>query len=764
MARPKPRKPPTRRRRTPHSTEVAERILAEPVWDGPARDPTAIVAWVILALTVAFVLWESHPALVLRSTTPVTGDLGAHLHEVAYVRDHLLPHAKLSGWSPDHYAGYAIGTYYFAPGGLLISFVALVVPYVVAFKLVAALGPVLLPIAAYAFGRLTHRAPLTSVCFAVATLPLLLEPALFLGGGSIASTANGEYNYTLALALGLVALGLVWDGLASGRRRGPAALLLGATLLVHALVGLFVLVAAGVMAAARPSWARLRWLAMTVGAAVLLTGLWSVPFILRSGMTSAYGFPKEVQLQRYLLPESFAPVLLFAAIGVGIAAVSLALHIDRMSIALGAIAAIFAIAFAVIPLDRFGNQRLLAFWFLPLCLLAGIALATIGRWIDDVRRERARGRPLVNPRLGAIAVPFSVLLMVPVLWPTPAGNGALNAHDSLGRLTADDTRLSKFVEKQYGGYERSALAGDYRRLITAFRRVSATTGCGRVQWEWTDSGGEQEIFMMMLPYWTDGCLGSMFGLFAEASATSPYPIVTNGRLAPDDAYHWKGDLPLPGYDLDRGITQLRMLGVRYYMATSARARADADAHPGLRRVAAVASSSGHPWSIYELVAPPALVEPLARAPVRSSALGHSWRDGALRWYARADTASPVLAASGPSTWPRQAGTVPMPTRGLPLPPAHVSAVRLVRDRVSFHVDRLGTPVLVRVSYFPNWHVRGASGPYRVTPNFMVVVPTAHDVTLRYGTTWVEILGRVVSLLGLGAVVALFIADRRPTGV
>ena len=43
--------------------------------------------------------------------------------------------------------------------------------------------------------------------------------------------------------------------------------------------------------------------------------------------------------------------------------------------------------------------------------------------------------------------------------------------------------------------------------------------------------------------------------------------------------------------------------------------------------------------------------------------------------------------------------------------------------ISFEVDQVGVPVLVRVSYFPTWKVEGADGPYRVAPNFMVVVPT-----------------------------------------
>src|SRR3712207_6886029 len=50
-------------------------------------------------------------------------------------------------------------------------------------------------------------------------------------------------------------------------------------------------------------------------------------------------------------------------------------------------------------------------------------------------------------------------------------------------------------------------------------------------------------------------------------------------------------------------------------------------------------------------------------------------------------------------------------------------------RSEFDVSEPGVPVLVRVSYFPNWSASGAEGPYRIGPNMMVVVPTDTHVEL-----------------------------------
>ena len=68
---------------------------------------------------------------------------------------------------------------------------------------------------------------------------------------------------------------------------------------------------------------------------------------------------------------------------------------------------------------------------------------------------------------------------------------------------------------------------------------------------------------------------------------------------------------------------------------------------------------------------------------------------------------------------------------------------------------MGTPVLVKVSYFPNWHASGALGPWRVTPNLMVVVPTSHDVQLTYGATSANYLGLLCTVIGLLGLVGFF---------
>lgn len=78
----------------------------------------------------------------------------------------------------------------------------------------------------------------------------------------------------------------------------------------------------------------------------------------------------------------------------------------------------------------------------------------------------------------------------------------------------------------------------------------------------------------------------------------------------------------------------------------------------------------------------------------------------------------------------------------------VSNVEIDQSTVSFDVDRVGVPVLVRVSYFPNWRADGADGPYRIGPNMMVVVPTAEHVELSFARTPVDYVTLAMTLVGI----------------
>lgn len=349
-----------------------------------------------------------------------------------------------------------------------------------------------------------------------------------------------------------------------------------------------------------------------------------------------------------------------------------------------------------------------------------------------------------------------------------------------GPLQTEQFNLGGYwVEYNFEGYEHrdpteaGGGASEYFALVEAMAQVGRERGCGRSLWEY---GKERlgsygtPMALMLLPYWTDGCVGSMEGLYFEASATTPYHFLMQSELSEAPSRSQR-DLPYRGPDVAAGVDHLQRMGVRYYLAFSEPVLEQARAEPDLREIA----RSG-PWVVFE-VADSSLVVGLDELPVVVDDLegaGYDWLEVSVGAFQI--PAGPVLAADGPDGWPTlglaelDEGAEPAGARASPadrvgviraladwlveaaprrpVEPAAVSAVAWGQQSISFRVDRTGSPVLVRASYFPNWSVTGAAGPYRVTPNLMAVVPTEEAVTLEYGRSPVELLALLLTLAGL----------------
>ena len=719
---------------------------------------TAAVSALTVGGAVLFVLLQLQPGLLLADTTPSGGDMGAHVWGPAYLRDHLLPHGRLTGWAPDWYAGFPFLTFYFPLPSLLIVLVDLFLPYAVAFKLVSVLGLVSLPVAAWAFGHLAGlRAP-APACLAVATVPFVFDRTFTIYGGNIPSTLAGEFSFSISLSLALVFLGVLARSLATGRHRALAAGLLALTLLCHVIPTFFAIAGAVVLVLLRPGRRRLVDAVVVGVVAGLLTAFWALPFVARLAYTNDMGWEKVEAYRQNLMPHDLRWLGLLATVG----ALASLLRRSLPGTFLTAMAVLSAVGFVLAPQGKIWNARLLPFWFLCLYLLAGLALEA-AFWLAG--RAAARTRPQA-PEVVAGLTPPLVLMAAVVFVGLPLG--VLPSWVPLE--TQDRSFVPAWVRWNYAGYERKDSWPEYRDVVRTMEAVGRTVGCGRAVWEYEEElnrlGTPMALFL--LPYWTKGCIGSMEGLYFESSATTPYHFLTVSELSLYPSRPQR-DLPYRDFDLARGVRHLQLLGVRYYMATSPEVQGAARQHPDLRLVASAGpfpvtysdQVRERTWEVYE-VAGSELVAPLDHEPVVMTGVGRgekAWLASAVGWF-QDEARWPVpLADQGPRSWQRVRGADPDPPRR-PVRPAVVSGVRTSHDRISFDVDRPGAPVLVKASYFPNWQASGARGPWRVTPNFMVVVPTSRHVELHYGTTAVDRAGWALTLAGVVALVVLA-RGRRP---
>ena len=755
---------------------------------------------VVLGATL-LVISALHPNLILRNNTPTGGDMGAHVWGPAYLRDVLLPHWRLTGWSMDWYSGLPAYRFYMVVPALAIVALDVLLPYGIAFKLIVVAGLVAFPACAYVMGRVAKLAyPLPELMVVGATM-FLFDESFTIYGGNIASTMAGEFSHSIALAFSLVGLGLFARGLDDGKHRGWAAVFIALSALSHGIVLIFVFGGAVVMLLMKLDRQRVKFGIVTLGCAVLLSAFWVIPFLgghsfmtdMKYGSEPGGGSFKTMWDMYFPLSTTFNILLVSLSI-VGFVGSVFRRRFLGMWMGVYTLILMLGVKVAQGGLPVIGllwNPRILPFIYLLRYMLAAIGAYEV--WLFVRRSILIQKNPLQIPSEHSRNASTSILWTITAFCLVVLGVryqslpfGKLESKTSgtsytWGPLSFPATRAFSdgWARWNFEGYEGKTSYGEYKGVVDQMRSLGTDPahGCGRALWE--NSGDLNKygttMALMLLPYWTDGCIGSMEGLYFEAAGTTPYHFIAAAALSKQSSNPVR-ELHYDNNDAVKGVAYMKSLGIRYFMGYTQEAIAKADAQPELTKVA----NSG-PWHIYEL-ATTTLVEPLSVQPVvvneRPGDRRERWLEIGSSYFQHADEWAALPVDHGPEEWQRidvapdasrAVGTpgepgrevdIVQPTKATPIKtvaidPVKVSNIQLGRESISFSVDRVGAPVLVKVSYFPNWNVKGASAVYRAAPNMMVVVPTSKNVTMSYEPSSLDKSSYLLTFAGLVLVYFLF---------
>ncbi len=224
------------------------------------------ISFVVAVGCAIFVLLQLRPDLLVTDTTPSGGDMGAHVWGPAYMRDHLLTQGRLTGWTPDWYAGFPAYVFYMiAPPlaiitvnagfnwligiplaiaavagawfvsrmprvqgsgfvglvrtlGILVAISVVFVPYGAAFKLVSVSGLILMPIAGWAMAKMSKAVEPIPALTAIGVTVFLFDTNFNIYGGNIASTLAGEFAFSISLTVAILYLGVALRGRAQFER------------------------------------------------------------------------------------------------------------------------------------------------------------------------------------------------------------------------------------------------------------------------------------------------------------------------------------------------------------------------------------------------------------------------------------------------------------------------------------------------------------------------------------------------------------------
>jgi hypothetical protein len=500
---------------------------------------------------------------------------------------------------------------------------------------------------------------------------------------------------------------------------------------------------------------------------------------------------------------------------------------DRLGMILTTLVALSIVAYVYDPQNVIWNERLVPFWFITIHLAAGWLLGyALARWVAHQRSRHGgwevqlgdrrfsfkqetvgaatssgyeqfghdhddsheltqsdvfdASDPVVAPELhddvavlneedgpsrtakrtsrATIAVlVLGLLTVVPGVIPHVASALSLNTTGN---------QVTDWAQYNYSGYQAQSGWPEYQNIMATMNKVSKRYGCGRAMWEYNSDQnrfGTPEALMLM-PYWTNNCVDSMEGLLFESSATTPYHFLDQAELSQSPSNPMVG-LPYGSVDVTLGVRHLQMLGVKYYLAFSPAVIAQANLDPQLKLIATTKKwpAPGDEWRVYLIKHSPMVVGLKALPNIVANTTSRvGWLDANTTWWLNTKLWGSVAATTGPSNWPTALSVNTMDDSHK-LPAVKVTNTVVGLQSISFHVNKIGVPVLVKISYFPRWHATGATGPYRVSPNLMVVVPTSNNVSMVYGSTPMLTIGNLITdattVLGL-IVLVLYVRRRR----
>jgi 6-pyruvoyl-tetrahydropterin synthase related domain len=690
--------------------------------------------WVHRALTVAtfaaiylVLVRVLHVNLILSRTTAAGGDMGSHHYVAEFLREHLLPRGKVTGWAPGWFAGIPMLTFYFPLPYTMIAALSPLLGSQVAFKVVTASGLFALPLTCWGAFRVLRLPEPAPILAAAASMPFLFMTSYTIYGGNIASTMAGEFPFAFSFSLLPLALALIWRVVEENGRGWRLTTLVVTALVLSHILTTIVLVLGVTVLLLRPSpramGAALGQLARVFGVAFCLAAFWALPFIQRIDYTAHFAW---TQLPGFgvLFPEEIRPYLVFTLIGV-VAAVARAERRVLLYAWPGVVAvAVYALLERFFPKASLWNARMLPFIYLCALLVAAYGAAVVVARLTALV-QRNTGAPV---RFVYVAVAM-LLVLAPIY-------GAWRHRG----FTPGWARYN------YEGFEVKSGWPQARELFDTLRGLPP----GRVMWEFSrdyESFGTTRT-LENIPVFAGQ--DTMEGLLIESSLNAPFHFINQAETSQTQTQAVPG-LNYPSFDFPTGLRHLRMFGVRYYVAYTDQAKKAArDAK------LPVVTTSGK-FVIYE-VGDGHLVEVPSYRPVLLD--DPDWRGNSLTWYRTAKWLDVQLAYASKGDKDARAAFAdpgPLPVRDLPHQalrnPGPVPARMIGDDQLEFTTDRIGEPHVVKVSYFPNWHVEGAKGPWMLSPGLMVVVPTQAKVRLVYRDTPVDLAGKALTV---GAVAVLVV--------
>ncbi len=693
----------------------------------------------VLCGIVIFLFSYFRPEYLFSLTTTTGGDTGSHFAAAQYLRDVLLPQGRVSGWTMGNCAGFPLFQFYFPLPFVLMALLGAMIPLQIAFKLITILGVVTLPLCCYTALRLMdQRFPVPSAG-AVFSLCFLFMEANSMWGGNILSTLAGEFAYGIGLSLAVLFAGTLYRGVRDGGYLVPNAGLLFLIGFSHGYALLFAVGMSAFFLFDRSSFLKNGIYLLKVHTlGFFLLGFWLLPLLGNMGYTTAYADRWFIRSIREVFPPILWPPIAFAVTGllISISRIRRTRGVEMFHTGSGKavtfclyVFVLCGVCYAVAPRIGIVDIRFLPFTQIFLMLMGAIGLGVLAR-----------------PLKQSWVVPLVALACI------------------LPFVSHLEKKATLWIPWNYNGFEAKGL---WPAFSMVNGHLTGTVGDPRVVYEHSSlhNGAGTPRAFESLPLFAGR--STLEGLYMQSSPSSPFVFYIQSEISKESSR------PFPQYrysdiDLVDGVEHLKLFNVGDFIVISKEIRERIRELPDFRLKEVIP-----PYSIYEVTTNTnRYVTPLEFEPILCTA--RDWKQVSFRWFetyrenrgvhlvfdsggaVNRSRFSPVLASFPPPVAEGCADEAE-PSLSLPRIPLgrNCTVTEEIRnEEILIRTSDPGVPLLIKVSYHPNWKVEGAPEIYHVSPSFMLVYPDRHAVRLFYGKTGWDYLGYF--LTGAGVIVVLLI--------
>jgi len=700
---------------------------------------------VLLILIYWFLLSYFNPALILSDHTATGGDMGSHNYILFYLEKSLIPRLDILGWTPDWYAGMPLLQFYFPLPYLIMAAVSVALPMQVAFKLVTILGIFTLPPSAYLTMRwIGFKYPAPQIA-AVLTLPFLYTEEFSRWGGNIKSTLAGQFSYSISLSLAILFFGLAYAAIREKKHVITLSALFAATALSHVFTLTFLVSSSLYLIIKRrlaESIKNVKFLGLTFTVGFMLSAWWMLPMVDKISYTSPIGWASGDLKQLFTAGYGgeYFPLTPFHALTVVGILYWIRRRDERVTYIMFSIA-MSLLLFLLIPSEALYTVRFFIPTYFLLMLLAAYGASELMKKIEPV----------------TVAPIIMLILTVPLI-NHPATD--LKSLTDLSRWTdwTAHAPLQTWIDWNYEGYESKKswptfkAINDYLRelppgrVMNEYSRANNAFGTERA-FENVPLFAEKPIMKGLL---MDSAVSTyfIFYMWSEISTTPACPMAEAGCSA---------------FNTLLGTEHLKAYNVRYMVAISDQLRTALRNDSRYILLNAFHDGpSGLNFDVFELKNDRSYVTLPAYEPVRVRT--DNWRKISLNWWRKGDNLDVPLVFTRRTD--EEDGLhlkyeVPESLDGLPRIPLNQDcrvSEEVRDDEVLINTTCIGKPLLVKISYFPNWKVEGAEKIYLASPAFMLIYPTAEHVRLYYGQTTSNLIGWILTATA-AAIIAYALSAR-----